>query len=82
MKKTLLVMSVIVLIVFVGFAATPIKIGVVGPFEQEAGTWIRYGALYATEAINEAGGILGRPIELLFEDDGVSAENSNLQSQS
>ena len=74
MKKTLLVMSVLVLIVFAGFAVTPIKIGVVGPFEQEAGTWIRYGALYAAEAINDAGGILGRPIELLFEDDGVSAE--------
>ena len=74
MKKALVTACVLLTASLVFFAANPIKIGVVGPFEQEAGSWIRYGSLYAAEAINEAGGILGRKIELLFEDDGVSAE--------
>jgi branched-chain amino acid transport system substrate-binding protein len=59
----------------------PIKIGVTVPLSGEAASYgesARAGALLAQKEINDAGGVNGRPIELVFEDDkctpaGVSA---------
>ncbi|HHY94750.1 MAG TPA: ABC transporter substrate-binding protein [Firmicutes bacterium] len=51
--------------------AEPIKIGVIEPLTgpvAAAGTAVRDGALIARDEINGAGGINGRPIELIIED--------------
>ena len=53
-------------------AADPIKIGMVapitGPF-AESGRYQTQGAKLAADAINKAGGVLGRQLELVIEDD-------------
>jgi branched-chain amino acid transport system substrate-binding protein len=54
------------------FAADPIKIGMVVPLTgpiADAGRYGTQGAKLAVEEINQAGGVLGRPIELVIEDD-------------
>src|SRR5947209_15884553 len=54
------------------FAADPIKIGVDTPI---TGTWgpigqqVRWGLDLATKEINAAGGVMGRQIELIYEDE-------------
>jgi len=53
-------------------AADPIKIGVVTPLTQTyapIGQQVRWGLELATKEVNAAGGILGRPVELFFEDE-------------
>jgi branched-chain amino acid transport system substrate-binding protein len=53
-------------------AADPIKIGVVTPLSgtyAPIGKQVRWGAELAVKEINAAGGVLGRNIELLFEDE-------------
>jgi substrate-binding family protein len=53
-------------------SAESLKIGVVAPLTGSAAEWGRYeiqGANLATEEVNKAGGVLGRPIELVIEDD-------------
>ena len=54
-----------------GRAAEPLKIGMVstltGP-SAETGRYETQGAKLAAEEVNKAGGVLGRPIELLIED--------------
>lgn len=57
-------------------AQEPIRIGVLGAFELAAGKEIRMGAELAIKEINEAGGILGRPIEAFFEDTKARAEQA------
>lgn len=55
-----------------GHAAEPIRIGVSGPFTGTSapmGVSMRDGVRLAAEAINRAGGVLGRPIELVERDD-------------
>jgi ABC-type branched-subunit amino acid transport system substrate-binding protein len=60
-----------------GFAATasaqgPIKIGVVTPLSgtySALGQQVKWGVELATQEINAAGGIMGRKVELLFEDE-------------
>src|ERR1700676_4414019 len=53
-------------------AADPIKIGVTTvqspPGSVSQGIQVRAGIEVAAKIINDAGGVLGRPIELLFED--------------
>lgn len=54
-----------------GFAADPIKIGMTQPLTgavAASGTYVANGARIATEVLNAAGGVLGRPIELILED--------------
>lgn len=54
-----------------GRAAEPLKIGMVAPVTGPAAESGRYqiqGAKLAVEEINKAGGLLGRPIELVIED--------------
>ena len=53
-------------------AADPIKIGVVTPLSGTyagIGQQVRWGLDLAAKEVNAAGGILGRPIELLYEDE-------------
>ena len=54
------------------FAADPIKVGVTiaqsPPGSVSQGTQVKDGAEVAAKMINDAGGVLGRPIELIFED--------------
>jgi branched-chain amino acid transport system substrate-binding protein len=55
-----------------GSGAEPLKIGMVAPVtgpQAEAGRYGIQGAKLAVEEINKAGGLLGRPIELVIEDD-------------
>jgi branched-chain amino acid transport system substrate-binding protein len=60
------------LIVGAAEAADPIKIGMVAPLSgpgAESGRFQTQGAKLAAEEINKAGGVLGRPLELVIEDD-------------
>jgi branched-chain amino acid transport system substrate-binding protein len=53
-------------------AADPIKVGVVTPLSGSyapIGKQVRWGAELAAKEINAAGGMAGRPFELLFEDE-------------
>ncbi len=90
MNKTIIWVSVLVIVVggiavFSGKSnpseTDPIRIGVSVPLSGEAASYgesARAGALLAQKEINDAGGVNGRMIELIFEDDrcntsGVSA---------
>jgi branched-chain amino acid transport system substrate-binding protein len=58
-------------------AAEPIKIGMSGPFtggSSSMGVSMRDGVKLAVEEINKAGGVLGRPIELVERDDEAKNE--------
>ncbi|WP_026435301.1 ABC transporter substrate-binding protein [Acidovorax sp. JHL-9] len=59
------------------FAAEPIKIGVDGPFtggSSSMGVSMRDGVRLAAEEINKAGGVLGRPLQLVERDDEAKNE--------
>ncbi len=59
------------------FAADPIKIGVSGPFtggSAAMGVSMRDGVKLATDEINKAGGVMGRPIQLIERDDEAKNE--------
>jgi len=52
--------------------AEPLRIGLIGPFSGGSGDFgnsARYGAELAVQEINEVGGYLGRPLELVVKDD-------------
>ena len=58
-------------------AAEPIKIGVAGPFtggSSSMGVSMRDGVRLATDEINKAGGVLGRPLLLVERDDEAKNE--------
>lgn len=58
-------------------AADPIKIGVSGPFtggSSSMGVSMRDGVRLATDEINKAGGVLGRPLQLVERDDEAKNE--------
>jgi branched-chain amino acid transport system substrate-binding protein len=50
-------------------SAEPVRIGLAGPFSDPVGGPMRKAAEMAVEEINSAGGIGGRPIELIARDD-------------
>jgi branched-chain amino acid transport system substrate-binding protein len=55
-----------------GRAAEPLKIGIVAPLTgpaAESGRYQTQGAKLAADEVNKAGGVLGRPIELVIEDE-------------
>jgi len=55
-----------------GLGAEPLKIGMVAPLTgpgAESGRFQTQGARLAVEEVNQAGGALGRPMELVIEDD-------------
>ena len=54
-----------------GFAAKPIRIGYMATLTGEGATWgqhEREGALMAVKDINARGGVLGRPLKLIYYD--------------
>jgi len=64
-----------------GRAAEPLKIGIVAPLTGPAAEQGRdkiQGAKLAAEEVNKAGGVLGRPIELVIEDDQTTNPGSVL----
>jgi branched-chain amino acid transport system substrate-binding protein len=84
-KTVLLTLSLLVALAVVGGGCAPgatptptepIRIGVVGPMTGDAadyGHWLERGTFLAAREINEAGGVDGRPIELVFFDDRCDA---------
>jgi branched-chain amino acid transport system substrate-binding protein len=70
--RTLLAATLVALSPLALHAAEPIKIGMVVPLTgpiADAGRYGMQGAKLAVEEINAAGGVLGRPLELIIEDD-------------
>ena len=68
----ILLVGVAVMLTCLASSAEPLKIGVVAPLTGPAAEQGRdkiQGAKLATEEVNKAGGVLGRPIELVIEDD-------------
>src|SRR5271165_1584679 len=64
--------GVLAMLTCLASSAEPLKIGMVAPLTGPAAELGRYetqGAKLATEEVNKAGGVLGRPIELVIEDD-------------
>lgn len=62
-------------------AADPIRVGVSGPFtgpSAEIGVSMRDGIRIAVAEINAAGGVLGRPLEIVERDDAASNERGAL----
>ena len=60
-------------------AKTPIKIGAVQPFSgglELFGNQAKLGLDLAVKEINEAGGILGHPVEILYEDNKTDPKTS------
>ncbi len=74
MKRSLFCLVVLVLLVpNYLIAAEPIRLGILYDASGGASDYSRYNlmnAALAVDEINAAGGVLGRPIELLKEDDG------------
>ena len=66
-------------------AADPIKVGWVGPLSPPGGyadgTLMKQGAQMAVEEINAKGGVLGRPIELIFADTRGMAEEGTAAAE-
>lgn len=79
MNNSQLFCGIIIATLAAGFAGTvaaqsaePIKIGVLTPLSgtyASLGQQVRWGIELATKEINDAGGVMGRKIELLFEDE-------------
>ena len=68
----ILLAGVTVMLTCLARSAEPLKIGMVAPVtgpRAETGRYEIQGAKLAVEEINKAGGLLGRPIELVIEDD-------------
>jgi branched-chain amino acid transport system substrate-binding protein len=57
-------------------AQATIRIGVIAPFDTPPGEGIRNGVKMAVEELNAAGGVLGRPLEIVEVNDEYSAEKS------
>ncbi len=77
MRLTIGVAAAAVLIATSAFAADPIKIGVSGPFtggSSSMGVSMRDGVRLAADEINKAGGVLGRPLQLVERDDEAKNE--------
>lgn len=63
---------------FTGFAAEPIRIGDINSYSAQAAFTLPYrnGANLAIEQINAAGGVLGRPLELVSRDDNGKPDDA------
>lgn len=67
-----------------GTTATPLRIGVIGPFtgaSADFGVPMLQGVQLAVEQINAVGGYLGRPLELVVKDDQASPDTGLAQSR-
>ena len=74
MKKLFLLTFFSLLAVLTVFSASTWKIGVIATLQQENGVWVKNAVDMAAKEINAAGGILGKKIELVYQDDENSAE--------
>jgi len=75
--RSLLALAVGTALTTAALAADPIKIGLTGPFtggSASMGVSMRDGVKLAVDEINKAGGVLGRPIELVERDDEAKNE--------
>lgn len=54
----------------------PIRIGVAGPVSQDAGRSMERAVQLAVDEINRAGGIAGRPLEIIVRDDNAIPEQA------
>ena len=73
MKRIFLVMmSLLMVFSFVLAAEKPIKIGAVNPLGDITGDQATKAMKLAVKEINDAGGVLGRPIELIVIDDEMN----------
>jgi len=54
----------------------PIRIGLTGPFEEPRAQSLRLAVELAVREINDSGGVRGRPLELVIEDDHGNAERA------
>lgn len=75
--KTALLAGVAALFTVAAQAAEPIKIGVSGPYtggSSPMGVSMRDAIRLAAEEINQAGGVLGRPLQLIERDDEAKNE--------
>lgn len=54
----------------------PVAIGIAGPLQLANGRSMRLAAEMAADQINQRGGIRGRPIALVFEDDGADKQQA------
>jgi branched-chain amino acid transport system substrate-binding protein len=72
----------IVLVAAIALAAAcggdPIRIGLAGPFGEPRAESMRRAAELAVREINDSGGVRGRPLELVVEDDQGSTERAIL----
>lgn len=75
MRSVILLLSL--LVSFAALAAEPVKIGITtilsGP-TADRGQSEQYGAQLAADRINQAGGVLGRPIELFYADNACKPD--------
>ena len=84
MKHTHLVRGTLAAILAVGWlgtasAADPIRLGVAVPLSGEFRTFglsTQHAAEFVVKEVNARGGVLGRPVELLVEDDGCKPESA------
>jgi branched-chain amino acid transport system substrate-binding protein len=77
MKLRLALAAATMLLAGSALAADPIKIGLSGPFtggSSSMGVSMRDGVKLAVDEINKAGGVLGRPIQLVERDDEAKNE--------
>ena len=77
MRQWMAAAAVSLLGVGAAFAADPVRIGLSGPFtggSSAMGVSMRDGVKLAVDEINKAGGVLGRPIELVERDDTAKNE--------
>lgn len=61
--------------------ATPIPIGVLGPWQTDGGYAIQTGAKLAVDQINAAGGVLGRPLRPVYIDTHLNPSEGKLAAQ-
>src|SRR5437879_9146163 len=76
-KTSLLVLATSAALIGSAYAADPIKVGLSGPFtggSSSMGVSMRDGVKLAVDEINKAGGVLGRPIQLVERDDEAKNE--------
>ena len=66
-------------------AADPIKVGLSGPYtggSSSMGVSMRDGAKLAADEINKAGGVMGRPLQLVERDDESPRSSSTRKASS
>jgi len=90
MKKISLVLIICLTIIFIGFGCSqtkntivkePIKIGFVGPLTGDVsslGVVVKAAAEVAVNEVNQAGGIQGRKLEMVYENGGCGPKESTL----